>query len=61
MNNEYFNILIFLKLLLSKIPINIIPKEIKKIDEIARLSIIRPKNKIEIIVVTIGPKPLAIG
>ena len=32
-----------------------------KIDKIAKLLIIKPKNIIEIIVATIGPKPLAIG
>ena len=45
----------------SKIPRNIIPKQIKHIEKKIKLLIITPKKRIEMTVVTKGPNPLAIG
>ena len=45
----------------SKIPRNIIPKQIKHIEKKIKLLIITPKKRTEMPVVTKGPNPLAIG
>ena len=58
MQNIIFKFFLFER---SKIPRTSIPRQIKQIDKIIKLSRTKPKNKIEIIVATRGPDPLAIG
>ena len=60
-NNEYCITFILSESVLSKIPRNIIPKQIRQIDKRIKLLKTKPKKKIEMTVATKGPNPLAIG